>query len=227
MSSSRILLWSYSFLFLIPITNAFVHYLPEARPGIVVNDYSLLVPIDTIGALPSEIVAHNTAVRTLLLQLVAIDNSAAASRESAAMQFRGFFVVILAGLLSLLLKEKTASEYRIGNVLLAAIVLVYLLEVHRDDLNARYHIVSYVHTTAAVEVTNSPSAKTTWYSLGPDDSLTAKMLQSSKFGIRMPRKILEALSPNADQIVLYFVPYSYVLFILWRRRPTSRSQKGS
>ena len=127
------------------------------------------------------------------------------------MQIRLFYVAILAGLSTLLFHNNLMSRKKIRIVLLTLIILIYFLEVHKNDLYKRqlavYHIKdAAIHSLAHLDPTDS-----TWYSI-EYDSVRAKWNNACDKNNARIRKLIASTRPNPEQIIFYVIPFG-ALFV--------------
>jgi hypothetical protein len=122
------------------------------------------------------------------------------------MQIRLFYEAMLAGLASIFLTRSKDSKLSIGVILLFFIMLMYALEIHRDDLAKRAISAFYIKGGELNKLVNSGPSDNTWYHFVPD-SLQQQMNAASKSENRTRRKFLAACQPNLEQIAFYLVPW--------------------
>jgi len=192
------------FIISILILNSFIHLGNPADP-IDKKSTKLLFP-DTLGVHPSadEIRAHNLTLISLLHENMALDVTSLEGRENIKTQNRLFYAAILAALASLLFMKDSPNP-TIRTFLLFFILVMYLLEVHREDLDNRY---SAGFDIKGLEVEKLINAKSTtpWYFV-TGDSVNAKMAESNKLLSRVPRKLQRAANPDLEQVAFYFIPW--------------------
>jgi hypothetical protein len=208
---------------------------PFSEP-IDIQNTTVLRPDSSVQTSKSDIASHNAIVRDMLIQWMAMDNAQAVARESSRTQMRGFYLAILAGLLAFLLrsvelprtsgtvlepsgsKMDQSSRRFVVYVIASIIFVVYMLEVHQDDLHRRYHATHYIYSAAVMQLTDSAPVAGTWQSFDYS-KVKEQMNQASRFFTRWSRILLSATRPGADQIALYFLP----LIVLIVLRPRERS----
>jgi hypothetical protein len=176
---------------------------------------------DTISALNIDAAAHNKVLIDVLQQRLAIDYSSLTSSLSIKMQFRLFYTAILAGLSSLLFSTSISNKTKnivIRRVLLSMIIIMYLLEVHFDDLYTRKDDVSKVKYMSVDSLVNLKPNDSTWYDLNnkwetsDSESVAAKWDSVSKGNVPRIRKLKAALSLNVEQIVYYWFPWFFLFY---------------
>ena len=121
------------------------------------------------------------------------------------------------------------------------IVLMYLLEVHFDDLYMRKDDVQKITGMSVGSIVSLKPSDSTWYDLNRWDtldkmSIAAKWDSVSKMNVTIPRKLKSALVLNLEQVLFYLIPW-FVLFVFpphclnkkkeYRRKYGSPRSKGS
>jgi hypothetical protein len=122
---------------LILALNAFKHFMPEPELPIDPKSISLLSRVDSLSILSNNPISQRGNLINVLQQRMAIDGNDLAMKDNIKMQIRLFYAAILAGLSSLLFRQQRSRNHSVGFVLLILITLMYLLEVHLNDLNRR------------------------------------------------------------------------------------------
>jgi hypothetical protein len=194
-------------IILILALNSFIHF--GNPPDPIDKKSTKVLFADTLGVRPNadEIKTHNSMLISLLHENMALDVTAFEGRENIKTQNRLFYAAILAALASFLFLKDSPNPM-IRRFLLLFIVLMYLLEVHREDLDNRYFVGFDIK---GLEVEKLINAKTTtsWYYV-TGDSLNAKMAESNKLTNRFPRKLRRAINPDSEQIAFYLIPWAAI-----------------
>ena len=125
--------------------------------------------------------------------------------------------MILAAILTYLLtkgKKKHANDQiLLYRILLVVSILMYGLNVYMEDSLHRPHYKLNLTREAVLTIVNTPPENTTWYTLTFNDQKN-ELVKISKIGTRWSRKLLLALLPNFTQIIYYFIPSIFLLFLL-------------
>jgi hypothetical protein len=182
----------------------------------------VLFPNDTIHVNVHQIKEHNENLRDLLQQRIAIEYAHEATRESSRQQMRGFYVLIIAGLLSIYISWKNKVTPTNIYILMVLISIIYLIEIHQNDLNQRFEAAGKIYSEKLYDVINSVNDSTTWYYFSYKD-INTQMDTSSNWDERYTRKILWLLRPNAEQIALYHFP---LIALLWWRSNSKANKKN-
>jgi hypothetical protein len=189
---------------LILMLNAFMHFIPKPDPPIDPKSMFLLVRVDSLSKLSNNPSSQRSNLINVLQQRIAIDGNGLATKDNIKMQIRLFYAAILAGLASLLFIPKHDREHSVEFVLLILISLMYLLEVHLDDLYKRQVAVYYMKIIAADSLINLPPSDTNWYCLKTGDQNSVfKMAETNRWS----RKLLSACQPDMEQLMFYLVPW--------------------
>lgn len=197
-----------------------IRFLAPPREPIIPLTTPILFRVDSIHVKASDILAHNSAIRTFLHENMAMDVSSMTAQENVKMQTRSFYVIILVALLSFMLGNSKSQHPKnfIEKILLFIVILIFLIEVHNDDLNKRTNISFDVKGVAVQKLLNTNINNTIWYNVSPD-TLNSELYKIHEVKNRWLRKLQAACDPNAEQIVFYLVPFIAVyLRILSRRK---------
>ncbi len=192
------------------VINSFIHLGIPPDPIDKINTQVLFADTAGVCLNSDEIKAHNMQLISVLNSYMALDITSFEGRENLKSQNRLFYAAILAALVSLLFMKDT-PKLRIKTFLLFFIVLMYFLEVHREDLDNRY-FVGYDIKGLAVEKLINDKFPTTWYYV-TGDSLTAKMKEANKLENRIPRKLLRVINPDLEQVAFYLIPFSAIYWL--------------
>lgn len=171
------------------------------------------LPSDTLCLTPSDIGVHTSRVIDVLSKNTASAANLAAALESAKLQARVFYAVILAGLASLLFTQVRRKRSGVGLILLGLITLMYLLDVHLEDLGKRHTEASQTFGAATDSLVNALPNSRTWYEVR-FDSLWHQLNCAKHKSVQ--RKIQAFLHPGLEQILYYIVPW-LVVYISIRR----------
>jgi hypothetical protein len=147
---------------------------------------------------------------------MAIEYSADATREASHQQMRGFYVLILAGLITIFLAKNTPGKSTLAIIMMAIIGVMYGLEVHQLDLYERYRASVYVYSDAINDLVDSLNTSGIWYKFDYSE-MKAAMKSADSSSIRWTRKALKATHPSYDQLAIYVFPF-LLLFIWFFRR---------
>src|SRR5208283_4444151 len=98
-------LWKNLFQITFGLFLAYLLILFQGPPAdkIIPGNTPILFRLDSVHVSSSQAIAHNAAIRTFLLESMAMDVSTKTAREDIKMQTRLFYVAILVALLSLIL----------------------------------------------------------------------------------------------------------------------------
>lgn len=167
---------------------------------------------DSIHVAPAIVGPHNATLLSVLEEREASEAGHNTSQQGLLWQVRTFYSIILAGLASLLftgrLKDNEKRDVRqIRLVLLWMIPLMYLLEVHLEDLRQRSEV-TFGETLKAVELlANKSPTDSTWYVLNYKN-LNNLQTAASHWPDVWRRKLGNAIRcPDSIQIVYYFFPW--------------------
>lgn len=204
--------WPGILLVLIVVVNHFLPIAPKPDPAFDKPDaITVLTTGDRGKHNPQELNAHNNSIYEFLIQWVVIENEGIATRESSLMQMRGFYAIIVAALISVVLVRDKQVSRTAALILMSIIVIMYTLEVHQIDLNKRYNQKVSVYSRDVLTLAETPDQNKTWFKVD-DTSLESQMTQAGFWMARWPRVILTALRPEVDQLALYVFPF---LVLFW------------
>jgi hypothetical protein len=154
---------------------------------------SVLKRIDSLSVFTNNPIAHNSILVKVLQEQQAIVGNDLLANRTVEMQIRLFYVAILAGLSSLLFHKDNESKHTIRRVLLSLIILMYLLEVHLNDLNKRQYAVSYIKDVAIDSLVHLSPTDATWFAI-KYDSVATKWSKASEKCNTWSRKLVTALN---------------------------------
>jgi hypothetical protein len=206
---------------------------PPEKPFKIENVTSLR-PDTSVHVSQEEIALHNNTTRDILIKRLAWENAYTVAREQLRTQMRGFYLVVLAGLGAFVSRtskkvnddssstthSSSAQEIvkQFGRFILPTfIIIVFMLEVHQDDLNYRYIGTSDVYSAAVDQLTDSVEDSDKWQRFHYDD-VKKEMDRSSSFCNRWSRILMSASRPGADQIVLYYLPLIALIVVTFRKQ---------
>jgi hypothetical protein len=197
------------------IYNFFCPFTYLIRPHQILSKNLSDIKVDTtISVLNIHAAAHNKILIDVLQERLAIEYSNLNSNLSIKMQFRLFYTAILAGLSSLFFHKDIMWKSFIRITLLFLIIMMYLLEVHFDDLYRRQKDFSIIMYNSADSLISLKPNDSTWYDFKKWDTSDVKAnWDSVSTNGSIYRKLKEALSPDVEQMVYYLIPWS-VLFIV-------------
>jgi hypothetical protein len=198
----------------LPLQSCYKPYLSKSLTDVDTLKIQVLSPVDNIKATIGQVREHNDKLRELLFQKINNEYSSSNSRESSHQQTRGFYVLIIIGLLSISLTKPNVKI--LSSILCALILVMYVLEVHELDLNERYTVASRTYSRQVDTLTNYLSNSTNWYVFS-NKPIYDWMNRESDFGNRLNRKLIKAVFLyDADQLVLYIIPLTIIF--LWSIR---------
>lgn len=186
-------------------------YLPQDTTAIhtVINSrVTIIKRTDKIHILQADIVKHNQELLNSLRLFVQIDYAREASDRALNDQMRALYVTVLVGLLSFSLR-RPGNGSRL--LILGFILVMYGIEVNRNDLNLRVMAMHGIDMNALKEMLNSDSLTLSWYEL-TTDSLAVKTENLSKSCLY--RKFFAVCQPNLEQCVFYAIPWDIFLIYL-------------
>jgi hypothetical protein len=189
-------------------------------------DTPILFPDSTIHIHASDILVHNSAIRTMLHENMAMDVSSMTARENVKMQTRNFYVVILVAFLSFLLGKRN-SQYKqkyVEIILLFFITAIYTLEIINKDIDNYTNASFYIKGSAVQKLLNSNIDDTTWFNVSPK-SLNSKWDEADQIPKRWFRKLQTAFYPSGDQILFYVAPFFVIYFRILSRRLNRNSNR--
>jgi hypothetical protein len=152
------------------------------------------------------------------------------TQENILYQVRGFYVLILTGLLpALFLTSNKKTAIQVAGIFIT--LFMYGLDVYLKDISQRPD--KYIRCDAKTVRTLSKIQpdSTHWYYIDFDRDTVAGVVNSTKpirslvdedkeegmLGNRLCRKIGEALTPKFDQICFYMVPIIIFIWGDWKR----------
>jgi hypothetical protein len=175
---------------------------------------SLLFPNYKIHVDVNQIKEHNGLLLDLLNQRMTISYTEVATRESSNQQMRGFYILILAGLLSIVIsKLGRDSQRKIYIFMMVVITAMYFLEVHQIDLNERYKNNAQTYSENISRFVNKVQDTSTWYYFSSND-MFKQWNEASTIYNRWERWIKRAIRPKAAQVTIYFIPYTLIFWML-------------
>jgi hypothetical protein len=200
------------------IYNFFCPFPYLIRPNHIIDQTLFDIKIDsTVDVLKIQAVAHNKILIDVLQQRLAIDYNNLNSSLNVKMQFRSFYIAILAGLSSLLFHKDIMWKSKIRITLLFFIIIMYFLEVHYDDFNTRKNDISCIMYKSANLLVNLKPNDSTWYELQKWDSKLKNTVGEKWDSVStkgtIHRKLKSALSLNVEQVVYYLIPWGMLFFI--------------
>lgn len=151
---------------------------------------------------------HNSVLISTLANYVAIDANEIFERNRIILQVRLFYAAILAGLVSYLYSN---PKPLIALFILLLIIIMYLQEVHLEDLLRRSTICYFIKCKAVEQLIN---VKPRWYKL-KYESLHKQQEKASRH--RWRRKFSYACNPSIEQIIFYCIPWLGInlFYIYW------------
>ncbi len=178
-------------------------------------------PNDTIRASAKQIEEHNSQLREYLYHRISVAQTSRTTSNASVQQMRGFYIILLAGLLSIFFSSENA-RLQISVLSMCVIGIVFSLEVHQQDVNERNGRFVATELTKAVDTLINSSQDTVWYSFSYEP--IKKALESKGECLkRLKRKLLKALKPKPDQFALYVLPF---LFLVWRIRQINKKRSN-
>ncbi len=183
-------------------------FIPEPKHDFKICMTKVIYPIESIRASAKQIEEHNSRLREYLYNRISVVQTAATTREASFQQMRGFYIVLLGGLLSIFFL-KASDKVEIFGVIMLIIVIMYLLEVNHQDIIERYIKNNSTVLTKAVYILVDSKNDSVWYSY--DKKPGEEVLKREKeFATRFKRKLLSAQYPKPDQFALYFIPFLFL-----------------
>lgn len=156
-------------------------------------------------------VSHNLNLVKVNQEKLAMDANDGIANRAVQMQIRLFYSAILAGLSSLLFQDKVNSKHIIRITLLFLIVMMYLLEVHLNDLSDRQKSAYYIKDSAIDSLIHLRPNDSSWFVFKSDEFKHAWDSVSAPCK-RIQRKLKSARCPNPEQFVFFIVPYIAIHF---------------
>lgn len=179
------------------------------------NDKRVLFSVDTLHILYQQVKEHNENLRALLQTKISDESKQVANREASHQQMRGFYVLIVSGLifLALSLTEKPKTEYPVLKIVLLFIIVMYGLDVHELDLNKRLRRSYEIYHKELNTLVNLPEDSVKWFVFSSRE-IKPEMSETSKWGRRYIRKIVRATKPDTSQLVLYGLPFAAIYWYI-------------
>jgi len=170
--------------------------------------------------------AHNNALLSTLQQREALMLDWAVAKEDGLKQVRNFYLVILVAVITLIFSKKVKKRKKYFVLTLFAILLIYILDVHQEDmLNVqctRYDIVKKAVDSLIISYPN----QILLFNLNDHDYNKGleKARQPSR---RHWRKFFLACKLNLERMVYYQIPWFIISFMIIynsnKKNPTSRT----
>ena len=192
--------------------NSFIHIFSD-EVSTDARRTTILVPVDTLISTPS----RNSALISILQESISKDLSMSESRTNINIQFRLFYVAILAALVTLVYSSNVSS-IPIRLYLLMFIFCMYGLEVHHEDLNWRLDNLRNIKHHDIEFLINLNPGNTTWYNVCPSDSVWNELKVTSlnnDLSSRLKtwsRKLRRFCQPDFDQVVIYILPWIFLFY---------------
>ncbi len=214
-------------LIAIMLINRISNPVPDELP--VNHPHSMIDTLPVSSPQTTDILTHNSTLITKIEGDRAFDAAQISTRETTKTQMRVFYLGVLAGLSSLLLRKNIAFKRRVEVALLILIAAVYALEVHLDDNFARSQLYLVNRGVAIDSLVNFYPHDTHWY-ISSQDSFATQVQNAGQATTRWLRKAKRFLKPDMEQIVFFVFPWSVIYLSSTlsaikqhRRRLTSRS----
>jgi len=193
-------------------------FLCVASEGLDV-DASLFV-LSPIGVDAQTAEQNRSTLLPILIEREATDRALIESSIDGQREFRGFYILIVSGLLTLVFDEK-----RRQNVLLlifGVILGMYFLDVHFEDLQARQKAGQRITEQAILRLANTPPLDTIKYTLSYDAFHSS---MDKAVGRSFVRKLYLATHPtNIERIIFYLLPLAIIYVcatrLRWKQRAT-------
>jgi len=158
----------------------------------------------------TEILNHNELLISVLNQQEASAYTYDVIYIDSLNQARTIYIIILAAILSFL----SVKFNRKALVVLSIFILImYLVEVHIQDLFDRQVDCRTIISRTQEDMVNSNSLDSIWYSLDYTEFLNQQFLASDT---RLKRKIWKSFNPNYEQIAFYIIPWFAIYIFLIR-----------
>ncbi len=186
-----------SFFDLLVIANGIFKIVLKTNPPID-KDTKILGSSNTSNS-NSEV--HNSTLISILLKYLAIDANQLSQQKNSIIQIRLFYAAILTGLVSYLF---SSNNPLIALFILFLILIMYLLEVHFNDLINRSEIGYFIMRKAVERLINLKPKNNKWYILNFKSLLKQ---QENASNHRWRRKFFSACNPNIEQIIFYCIPW--------------------
>ena len=175
-------------------------------PEMPIQDTTSILRIDSMAIAPAELNEHNAQLLNNLEVAAAISASLRVSRDDNRIQARFFYSAMLVGLVSLLI-----SKRQLAPLLVAVTIMMYGIDVHLADLDARNLAADRVIKKATTHLVNLEPLERQWYSL--HDSLLNVQIDSARAQSHY-RKLYAAFDPGLEQVIYYIFPLT-LGYILW------------
>jgi hypothetical protein len=161
------------------------------------------------------------------LQVQSLHENIVSKLESQAIQYRGFYVIILAALITVLSTQKSLTEpegiYCISFVL---IFVMYIVDIQQNDLILRYsRLVGYDINTVQELWTIQPADSISYEINFSKADLVMKF--ASTPSERWRREAISAAHPTSNQIIFYILPMSILSLLSTRFFKKKSSESNS
>jgi hypothetical protein len=209
--------WVVLFLLVAGVTCYFLNQ-PKPPKG---STASFLKVVDSAIVSPTTSAQQRMTLINVLEERLGSSATLKASRDGQRMQARVFYAAILAGLAALLFGGRINAKVQAGLFLLAFISVMYMLDVHMQDMDNRYTTADRTLLHASDSLINLPSRDSLWYVC--DFDLVAKQMNDAH-DTRFWRKVYLACRPSIEQFAFYFLPWIFVYYrtrfsVLERKTP--------
>lgn len=167
-------------------------------------------------------IEHDKLLISILSQREAAYIGQNSARAGLIWQVRMFYAAILTILSSLIL-TKNGNKHPTKWILMFTIPLMYLAEVHLQDLEKRARASTYSAAAAINTLSNLNPNDSTWYSF----SYARFADQQARFDMTHEvRKSINALHPDPIQVLFYGLPF-LVLLLYLLNEPRSEPPQGT
>jgi hypothetical protein len=200
--------WTDYVALLLLVSGVVCYYLNQPKPP-AGSTVSILRVVDSATVSPTASAQQRMTVINVLEGRLANSATLKASRDDQRMQARVFYAAIFAGFAALLFGSRFNAKVQAGLFLLAFISVMYLLDVHMEDMDNRYATADATLVHAADSLVNCPVNDSLWFVC--DFDLLAKQLNDAHT-TRFWRKAYLACRPSLEQLAFYFLPWILIYF---------------
>ncbi len=160
---------------------------------------------------------HNEILINVLLAYMSDHQNRLNEIEGRMNQASVIYFTVLAAILAYLSNKSSENNTIVESstliIILIVIILMYLINVHFEDVKRKFSYKRYKEQEAIKKLSNLKLSDTSWYVLNFDNQ-KALLEKASRCWFRWIRKILRALSPSFVQIIYYIIPFGFILYLI-------------
>jgi hypothetical protein len=179
------------------------------------NDFEYLDYLQKIdySADPQITSSHLQKLIDYTLQVQSLHETVIAKLESQAIQYRGFYVIVLAALITILsTSKKFFKQEGIFRISFLLVSVMYLVDIQQYDVIQRQSKTVLYDMYTVRALWKIPQTDSALYEINFSKAdLPLKFASTPR--VRWRRELESALTPNSMQIVFYMLPIGILSFI--------------